>query len=290
MNFFDLHSDTVTTAYEKKKSLFDGELHINAEKGRYIDCYKQCFALWIDDKLKGESAFSFCKKVLDFFDSEMLNIRRKGITNLTPVLTIENGSAIMGDIEKLPYFAKRGVRMITLTWNGENELGYGVGTNSEKGLKPFGKRAVAEMEKENIIVDVSHLNEEGFKDVVSLSSKPFVASHSGCYSLVPHKRNLKDWQIKEIISAGGLIGIPFCKDFIKGGREKVYKQICHILSLGGENNIAFGSDFDGCDIDDELSGIEKTGELYAFLSESDIGKNITEKVFFMNAERFFNMY
>lgn len=287
MNLFDLHCDTITTAYEQKKSLLSGEMHVNAEKGKYIDSYKQCFAIWIDDKFKGKAAFSFCKRLISFCEKEIACIKEKGINNLTPILTIENGSALMGDADNISYFGDRGVRMITLTWNGENELGFGVGTNCEQGLKPFGKRAVQEMEKENIIIDVSHLNEQGFSDVASLATKPFAASHSGCFSLMPHKRNLKDWQLKEIISSGGLIGIPFCENFIGGGKEKVYEQLCHVLSLGGENNVALGSDFDGCDIHQSLSGIEKMGELYTFLCESDIGREITDKVFHLNAEKFF---
>ena len=287
MNFFDLHCDTVTKAYNERISLFDGEMHINIKKSGYIENYKQCFALWIDDRFKGRSAFSFCLDHIDFYNREMHRINKKGVTNLYPLLTVENGSALCGDCENISLFAEKGVRMITLTWNGENELGFGVGTDSERGLKNFGKRAIREMEKENIIVDVSHLNEQGFRDAVSAAGKPFAASHSGCHSLVPHKRNLKDWQIKEIISSGGIIGVPFCSAFIKGGKEKLCRHICHILSMYGEDSVALGSDFDGCDIHSELSGIEKMGELYSFLCESDIGQEITDKIFYFNAEKFF---
>ncbi len=289
IELFDLHCDTVTKAYRENKSLYDGEMHINLKKAGYIEKYRQCFALWLSDSLKGGSAFSFCLKLIGFYNEELSRLKEKGVTNLIPLLTIENGSALSGKNENISLFAEKGVRMITLTWNDENEIGRGVGADSGKGLTDFGKTAVRIMEKENIKVDVSHLNEEGFNDVLSIASVPFAASHSGCYSLVPHKRNLKDWQIKEIISSGGIIGIPFCNTFLSGGKEKVYEHICHILYLGGENNIALGSDFDGCDISEELSGIDKVGELYQYLSESDIGKDITEKIFHINAEKFFKV-
>ena len=288
IELFDLHCDTVTKAFGENKSLYDGEMHINLKKAGYIQKYRQCFALWLSDSLKGRSAFSFCMKLIDFYNGEMTRLKEKGVTNLYPLLTIENGSALWGSSENISLFAEKGVRMIGLTWNGENEIGQGVGADSGKGLTPFGKTAVRIMEKEKIKVDVSHLNERGFKDVLSVSSVPFAASHSGCYSLVPHKRNLKDWQIKEIINSGGIIGVPYCNTFIEGGKEKVYEHIRHILYLGGENNIALGSDFDGCDISDELSGIEKVGELHQYLSESDLGKDITEKIFHFNAEKFFS--
>lgn len=286
---FDLHCDTVTKAFKLNKSLYDGEMHINLKKAGYIKKYRQCFALWLSDSLKGRSAFSFCLKLIDFYKGELSLLDKKGVTNLYPLLTIENGSALSGDSESIPFFSEKGVRMITLTWNGENEIGQGVGADSGKGLTPFGKNAVRIMEKENIKLDVSHLNEQGFKDILSFASEPFAASHSGCYSLLPHKRNLKDWQIKEIINSGGIIGVPYCNTFIEGGKEKVYEHIRHILSLGGEDNVALGSDFDGCEINKELSGIEKVGELYKFLAESDIGKAITEKIFHINAERFFQV-
>ncbi len=286
---FDLHCDTVTKAFRENKSLYDGEMHINLKKAGYIEKYRQCFALWLSDSLKGRSAFSFCLKLIDFYNREMYRLKEMGIVNLYPLLTIENGSVLCGDSENISIFAEKGVRMITLTWNGENEIGQGVGADSGKGLTDFGKTAVRIMEKENIKVDVSHLNEQGFKDVLSFSSAPFAASHSGCFSLMPHKRNLKDWQIKEIIASGGIVGVPYCNTFIEGGKEKVYEHICHILSLGGENSIALGSDFDGCDICEDLSGIEKVRELYQYLSESDIGKDITEKIFHINAEKFFKV-
>lgn len=287
MNYFDLHCDTVTKAFAEKISLSDGEMHINLKKAGYIENYEQCFAIWIDDKFKGRSAFSFCCSVLDFYDQHLKNLTEGSTQNFTPILTIENGSALAGDADNIAFFADRGVKMMTLTWNGENELGFGVGAGSSGGLKYFGKRAIKMMEKENITVDVSHLNEQGFRAVVSVTAMPFAASHSGCYSIVPHKRNLKNWQIKEIIASDGLIGIPFCESFIGGGKEKLYEHICHVLSLGGENNIAIGSDFDGCDIHPDLSGIEKVKELYAFLCESDIGKALTDKIFYINAENFF---
>ncbi len=261
-------------------------MHINLKKAGYIENYKQCFALWINDETKGETAFSLCCELIDFFTEEKEKIKKAGITNFTPFLTVENASVLMGDKDNISYFKNRGVIMMTLTWNGENEVGYGVECDN-KGLKDFGKTAVKVMEKEGVTVDVSHLNEAGFKDVLNIASKPFVASHSGSYGIVPHKRNLKNWQIKEIINSGGLIGVPFCEKFTRNGKIGVYRHLCRILSLGGENNVSLGSDFDGCKVSDSLSGIEKMGELYNFLCESDIGTALTKKIFYLNAEKFF---
>ena len=153
MKLFDLHCDTVTKAFTENKSLFSGEMHINLKKAGYIENYKQCFALWIDDSFKGRPAFSFCSELIDFYQKEIERMKKAAENSFRPVLTIENGSALCGDADNIPYFAGIGVRMITLTWNGENELGYGVGTGCSKGLKPFGKAAIKVMENENIIID-----------------------------------------------------------------------------------------------------------------------------------------
>lgn len=92
------------------------------------------------------------------------------------ILTVENGAALGGRLERIERLARDGVRMMTLTWNGENELGSGHET--DRGLSSFGKAAVQELERQGILVDVSHLNDQGFEDLLDISEKPFVASHS----------------------------------------------------------------------------------------------------------------
>ena len=286
MRYTDLHCDTISRCYKEKKSFYDGDLQINAVKSKNIEKYEQYFALWLSDKPKGNAAFSLCKNMLDYYDKEIVPVIRQ-CPNITPHLSIENASALGGDLNNIAYFKDRGVEMISLTWNGENDLASGV--NAKGGLKPLGKQAVKEMARLGITVDVSHLNERSFYEVCLIDIIKIVASHSDCYDICPHRRNLKKWQIKEIISRGGLIGLNFYPLFLGTGKFDVYGKIRdnieYLLSLGGERCVAFGSDFDGAEMSPQLDGIDKIGELYKYLLSSGLSKRVVERIFYRNAEK-----
>ena len=280
--YSDLHCDSITKAYCEKISLFDGTLAVRVGSDKFIK-REQCFALWLDDKLQGEPAFSYAKNLLQFYKACEDEIKSMGVI---PRLTIENASALGGNLDNIACFKEQGVEMMSLTWNGENDLASGV--NAAGGLKDKGKQAVREMESCGIILDVSHLNEEGFRDVCKIATKPFVASHSNCYDICPHKRNLKRWQLKEIISRGGLIGINFYPLFLGTGSafERVKDNIDYILSIGGENCIALGSDFDGAQMSDELKSAEDVENLREYLLSAGMSRSVVEKVFYKNANGF----
>lgn len=286
MRYTDLHCDTISRCYKDKKSFYDGDLQINAVKSKNIEKYEQYFALWLSDEPKGEAAFSLCKNMLDYYDKEIVPIISR-CPNISAHLSIENASALGGDIGNIAYFKDRGVKMISLTWNGENDLASGV--NVKGGLKSLGIQAVKEMARLGITVDVSHLNERSFYEVCLIDSIKIVASHSNCYDICPHRRNLKKWQVKEIISRGGLIGLNFYPLFLGTGKFDVFGKIRdnieYLLSLGGENNIAFGSDFDGAEMSPQLDGIDKIGEQYNYLLSSGLSKRVVEGAFYKNAEK-----
>ncbi len=286
MRYSDLHCDTVSRAYKENKSFYDGDLQINAVKSKNIEKYKQYFALWLSDELRGEAAFSLCKNMMDYYENEMKPIISK-CANISAHLSVENASALGGNLDNIAYLGSRGVEIMSLTWNGENELASGV--NAKGGLKPLGREAVREMTRLNMTLDVSHLNERGFYEVCLIDSIKIIATHSNCYDICPHKRNLKKWQIKEIISRGGLIGVNFYPRFLGTGQvsvfEKIRENIEYLLSLGGENSIVFGSDFDGADMSRELDGIDKVGALYDYLISSGFNEEVLEKIFYGNAVR-----
>ena len=288
MIYSDLHCDTVTKCFEKGESLFDARCHINYFKIEQLKAYRQCFALFIDDSKRGDTAFSYFKKLVAFYEKELEKIKSD---KLTAVLTAENGALLGADSDNVYYLAEKGVRMLTLTWNGKNELASGCAFD-EGGLTAFGKEVITKLEKKNIFVDVSHLNEKSFYDVASFVNTPLIASHSNCYSLVPHRRNLKDEQIRIIIESGGLIGLCFHAPFLLydglGSFEMLYRNIHRILSLGGEDCICFGSDFDGGAPEDCLDSLHKVKNLYAYLKGRGLDKTLLEKIFFLNAEKIFS--
>lgn len=315
MNLFDLHCDTAGECFNRSIPLLGGDLHYNICKGKTLDKECRLFAIWIPDELRGKEAVEYFEKVLLNFKKEIsLNESEiklcQGFADLkcaqesgkcAAILTCEGASpfAYEGGIQR----AKDcGVKLITLTWNGENEIGFGCQSGCDSGLKPLGKRLLKDMENLNIVADVSHLNTAGFYDAVSSGAR-VIASHSNSKSVLEKtridsedkffscRRNLDDEQIKLLVECSGLIGINFCKSFLgdegDDGFEAVFRHMAHILELGGENILAIGSDFDGCEINPTMSGVDKMPALKEFLLGKGFGKDLAEKIFYKNAYNFF---
>ncbi|MCM1544879.1 MAG: membrane dipeptidase [Ruminococcus sp.] len=285
MDYFDLHCDTVTTAFAKGIDLASEKLQVNVKISMLFKNYRQCFALWLNDDFHGKAAFKKADELYNFYQSQLPLIEKCVVK---PMLTLENAVSLGGELENIALWKSRGVCAMSLTWNGENELACGADVASG-GLTALGKKALHEAENQGIVIDVSHLNEDGFCDVSKIAHKPFIASHSNCFSVCPHKRNLKDYQIKEIIACGGLIGINFYPVFLGSNVfEAVYENICHIISFGGENSIAFGSDFDGAKMSRRLKNLSCIPPLRAFLLKKGMDSSLLDKFFSKNSENFFN--
>jgi membrane dipeptidase len=152
----------------------------------------------------------------------MKTVKRKKIAAM---FGIEGGHQIEDDLTKLDILYNRGARYITLTWNNSTSWASNAAdeTNpnftSPKGLNDFGKQIVRHMNELGMLIDVSHVGEQTFWDVINTSSKPVIASHSSVYNLMPHRRNLKDDQIKAIAKNGGVIQINFYLLFIDSTAE-----------------------------------------------------------------------
>ena len=159
MRLFDLHCDTLYRAFTEQSTLFNDEFHISFNKSSGISPYIQCLAIWIPDEYRGKDAvalFDGCaaklKEQLEASsivwcrsadDIEFVSKNhRQGI-----ILTVESGAALAGDLHRITELYDIGVRMMTLTWNGSNELGDGIGITENGGLSEFGRMAVHEMEK-----------------------------------------------------------------------------------------------------------------------------------------------
>ena len=166
------------------------------------------------------------------------------------IFSCEGGEMLEGSLERLAEFQQAArLRMIALTWNFENEIGHPAAKGAKPGLKPFGMKLLAAMDRYGILADVSHLNEAGFWDVCEHTSLPPIASHSDCRWLCDVPRNLKRDQVRAIIDRGGFIGINFYSDFLRADGpatlDDVVRHIDALCELGGEHVIGFGSDFDG---------------------------------------------
>lgn len=187
------------------------------------------------------------------------------------VLSVEGCDLLDGDLSMIGEWRKKGVRMAALTWNHENSVATPAAFGPKKGLKPFGREAVKEMQRLGIAVDTSHLNVQGFYDLLEMGIVP-LASHSCCTALCDHKRNLTDRQLKDLFAAGGYVGVNFYPHFLKNdgkaGLSDVCDHILHMMEMGGEKQIGFGSDFDGIEVKPEgLSGPQDFPALLSALAD-----------------------
>jgi len=311
MKYIDMHCDTITSLYEDSGNLKSNGKHIDINKLKKGECLLQNFAIFTDiDKQDSK----FTSAVIDYYYSQLelnrnyikpiykyddiINNENKGLIN--GMLTLEDGSVIDGNIDKLNWYYDLGVRMITLTWNYPNGIGYpnvdlrsnGKRTdiNTKDGLTDFGIEYVRKCNELGIIVDVSHLSDAGFFDVVKYSDKPFVASHSNARSICKVGRNMSDEMIKVLADKGGVMGLNFFAAFLDDKQtkyssiENMVKHIKHITNVGGYDCIGIGSDFDG--IDSELELVDASGmqRLYEALSKEFTYEQL-EKIFYKNVLR-----
>lgn len=280
MNIIDMHCDTLLEMHTKGRGLRELDGHINLDKLRCGGSMLQCFAVYTPTHGEAESCritsgpWEYFNAAADIFEREMeanreyirpvrsmAEIRANaGAGIISAMLTLEDGVCIDGRHERVQRLYDRGVRMIALTWNYENSIGYPNSFDPEAhamGLKPFGAETVEQMKRLGMIVDVSHLSEGGFRDVADILKGPFVASHSCARALCDHSRNLTDEQLRTLGDCGGVCGVNFLSRFLV--RDAAYTRIDdilrhmeHIADKAGTEAVALGSDFDGIDCGLEL--------------------------------------
>ncbi len=276
MRFIDTHCDTMGECIarsEGKVTLQNNPGHINMEKLIKGGAMAEFFAIFIPTHDSGagkgvtlppydyfQLVYKAYLKELEAnkdvlapacnYDDIMAN---KAAGKVSSVLTVEDGVPLEGKMERLEEFYQKGVRLISFTWNYENSLGVPNSKDPEimnRGLKQFGLDCIARMNELGMLVDVSHLSDGGFWDVVKHSKQPFMASHSCCRALCNHTRNLTDEMLHALGEKGGVVGINFASQFLNEGAEytdiqSVVRHMLHIRDKAGLDALGFGSDFDG---------------------------------------------
>lgn len=302
----DLHCDTLTRIkppVQEYDSLDNAACYLqlsNLPEGVH---WAQCYACFLPERYRGEDAIAFYNHQTDRFYRQMKRFSGKvkacetaeeieaawAEGKTAAVYTIENGSALAGRLERIGSVRADGVRILSLTWNAENEIASG--SDTDHGLSAFGKEAVREMERTGIIVDVSHLNDTGFWELMEIAEKPFVATHSNARAVCSHKRNLTDDMIREMVRRGCLVGLNYYTAFLKDGGENLtpddfYAHISHFCELGGEKLLALGSDGDGCTMPSYLNTPEKTAQMYDYLLERGLDRGLVDGIWYRNAMDF----
>lgn len=311
MRLIDMHCDTMSILHNdtKQRHLYSNDLQIDIKKLQQADSKAQFFALFLHlASLKKDniSPFDFVNSMIDKFNEEMeLNAKyikhARNIEDLkkndkegliSAFLTIEEGAALEGSIENLVTVHNKGVKLITLTWNYENELGYPNCNleTMEKGLTNRGIEFVEAMNSLHMLVDVSHLSDGGFYDVIKHSKTPFVASHSNARSIAKHSRNLTDEMIKALANKGGVMGLNFCTEFLNDNDKisrisYMVEHLKHIRNIGGIDVMAIGTDFDGIGSKLEISNISEMDKLVTAIEKAGFTSNEIEKIFYKNVQR-----
>lgn len=290
IKYFDLHCDTLYRVYTENLSVDSDTLNITTNKAKRFDEYSQLMAVWIPDKIRGQAAFDLFKACTDVYKNRYLPLNNSKINFM---LSVENGSVIGGDISNISTLKEYGVRALTLVYNDDNELGSGAFSDSDFGLTKTGRKAVMELQNNDIYIDLSHSSLRTFYDVAELTIKPIIATHSNSFALCPHKRNINNEQFEIIKKSGGIVGVNFYPPFLNFDESKasitdVLRHVEHFLSLGGEDTICIGSDFDGCEPLAELNSLDKIGVLYETLLKHRFNEQVVQKILYYNAHNFFS--
>lgn len=256
----DFHCDTLSEVMHSGDSLAKREKgHLDAARLAEAGVSVQVFALFSNPESRRGNLYDALAMTEHFWqavDSGVLKpiLWREDMAEPSSVpggmLSIEGGEPLGTDPQILRLFFRMGIRAVGLTWNGRNSLADGVGEAvSHGGLTKAGRTMVAEMNRLGMLVDVSHLSETGFWDVVDICQKPFIASHSNCKTICNHQRNLTDEQMRAIAAKGGVVGINFLPAFLSEQRPVDFTDIVrhaeHMLEVMGRGHVGLGSDYDG---------------------------------------------
>lgn len=266
MFIFDAHSDIWLKCNSERKKGNAGyfeDIHVSNLKTGKIG--GSIFVVYTDtsDETQSEKIFwnqlgGVCievDKIEKNFDNIIIATEFKHIRNAMNenkffiILGVEGLSGIGSDMNQLAILHRLGIRHASLTWNEANALATGVGSDDiGRGVTEVGERVIKYMEELGMIVDVSHLNEKSFWDVVEISKKPIIASHSNSKALCGHRRNITDEQAKAIGQTGGVIGVNVCGAFVSDNKstlEKYIDHIDHFVNTIGIDGVGIGFDF--CD-------------------------------------------
>lgn len=217
------------------------------------------------------------------------------------VLHLEGAEAIQTDLSNLADYYQRGIRSIGLVWSRPNAFGNGVpfafpqSPDTGAGLTDAGKALVRECNRLGIMVDLAHLNQRGFFDVAEISHEPLVVTHADVYAICPSSRNLTDTQIEAVGASGGVIGINFevMNTHPQSSIEQdvpltqITRHIDYIVDKIGIDHVAFGSDFDGADMPNDLHDVTGLPKLIDTLRASGYDDAALEKITYKNWLRVF---
>ena len=315
MHILDMHCDTLIRL-DDNTNLRQNNLHIDLIRMEQSNYLLENFAIFTNINKENNRLHYVLKNINKFYKEMEQNkdlikqvftyqdiLDNKNNNLMSAMLTLEEGDVIDDDLDILELYYRLGVRMIALTWNYPNSIGYPNFTydkslnrynmlraiNNKDGLTDFGKQYIKKCSELGIIIDVSHLSDKGFEEVIELSTRPIVASHSNSRKICDVARNLSDEMILKLHKNNGVMGINYCEDFIandgNGSIKNIIKHINHIKELGCIDNIGLGSDFDGIANRKEMSDCSMINQLIQELINNSYSNEEIEKICYKNVLR-----
>ena len=308
MNFpvFDLHCDTALAMLgsnmQPGPGLRSNKLHIDLERAAKLPGYCQCFACFTTPQMRNW----YQKSPTEIFERELAVLLHQLEQNsdlialayspkhveencrhgkMSAILTIEGAAGFDFDPALLEDLHKIGFRIASLGWNEQNPLTGSHMTNG--GLTDQGKEYVKEAQRIGILLDVSHISDEGFYDIMDITQAPIVATHSNSRNVHGSSRNLTDDMFMQIVQTGGVAGLNLYTDFI--GKNATIDMACdhifHFMELDPSGtHIALGGDLDGCEsLPADFAGVQDYPKLAQRLLERGLDEETVHNIFWNNA-------
>lgn len=302
---FDLHCDTALALLGEDLtefgSLRKNQYHIDLERAKDLPGYVQCFACFTTPFMtqwhKKDPTVIFEKEIETvmremYYNSDLISQihsvsdieknRKEG--KMSAILTIEGTAGFGFNPALLENLYQIGFRITTLGWNEQNPLCGSHKTGG--GLTDLGREYVKEAQRLGMIIDVSHISDEAFWDIMDITEKPVIASHSNSRSVCPVSRNLTDDMFRAICQSGGVAGFNMCAPFVgeDPDLDTCADHFIHFLELGGEKHMALGGDLDGCDVLPRgFAGVQDYPKLADKLLERGFGEDLVSDIFWNNA-------
>ena len=293
--YIDLHTDTASAVFDRKKSIEANDLHVDLRRAEMIGEYIPFLTLFTDSsrhEMKGryeelsENLLREAEGRVGFVASgeELKEVRGKGL--LPAMRAVEGAEMLLSDPDRMKRAARDDALLMSgITWNNPNPLWW------ENGLTEKGRAYVSACAEAGVAVDVSHLNDAGTMEILSMGI-PAVASHSDARALCQVRRNLPDDLIRHIGQNGGLIGMNFCASFIAPDPEdqtlrRLAEHAAHIAEIAGTGVLALGTDFDGAQLPRNVHGVQDLPLFAEALSDLGFSPLEIDGLCYGNAFRYF---
>ena len=300
--YFDGHCDTISRCEKRNRPLRENDGHLDLTRLRAYARAAQFFAIFHDLAwAPADGMFAECRRQQALFARELAknsdvavqcrtaeDVRRaNAVGKIAALLSCEGAELLDCDPNKLDWACGVGVKVINLTWNHANLIAGSHRSEPERGLNALGRAFVRKAQSRGILMDVSHCSDASFWDLMEITEKPVLATHSNARAVCGHTRNLTDEMFRAVAETGGVVGVNFWVGFVAPSDAPtmgdILRHIDHFMELGGEKHVGLGADLDGCErLAGGMEGVQDLPLLWEALRRHGYGEALLEDIFYNN--------